>query len=142
IPTSAIAATAVGFRVPAGALPAERTSIASPARWVRNPAAIWERPALWTQTNNTVGVVMESLLSCRSGSGPDFGIAGSRARVDRCTGTPELVAEREGHIDQPDQHRHFDQRSHHPGERLAGGGAVGGDRDRDGEFEIITRRGE
>ena len=39
------------------ALPAERTSMASPARWVRNPAAIWERPALWTQTNSTLGLV-------------------------------------------------------------------------------------
>jgi hypothetical protein len=45
-----------GLMVSAGALPAERTSILSPARWVRNPAAIWERPALWTQTNRTLGL--------------------------------------------------------------------------------------
>src|SRR4051794_38385861 len=52
-PTSAIAATAEGFTRSPGTEPAERTSTRSPARWVRNPAAICERPALWTQTNRT-----------------------------------------------------------------------------------------
>ena len=45
IPTSAMAATAAGLTASAGALPAERTSTAPPARAVRNPAAIWDRPA-------------------------------------------------------------------------------------------------
>ncbi len=56
IPTSAMASTAAGLTASAGALPAERTSMASPARAERNPAAIWERPALWTHTNSTDGL--------------------------------------------------------------------------------------
>ncbi|CKT20917.1 Uncharacterised protein [Mycobacterium tuberculosis] len=28
----------------------------SPAKWVNSPAAIWERPALCTQTNRTLGL--------------------------------------------------------------------------------------
>src|SRR5688500_1203689 len=67
IPTSAMASIAAGLRYSAGALPAERTSIAPAARWVRNPAAIWERPALWTQTNNTLGVVTETASFTRWG---------------------------------------------------------------------------
>ena len=35
----------------------------SPAEVVRNPAAIWERPALWTQTNRTVGFLAVSVLT-------------------------------------------------------------------------------
>ena len=47
---------ALGLRFTAdGAVPAERTSTASPARWVRKPAAICDRPALCTHTNSTVG---------------------------------------------------------------------------------------
>src|SRR5690606_11187430 len=54
-PCSAIAWTAAGLIESAGAEPAERTSMRSPARWRSQPAAIWERPALWTQTNRTLG---------------------------------------------------------------------------------------
>ena len=57
-PTSAIASTATGLTWSAGIEPADRTSTAPPDSAVRNPAAIWERPALWTQTNRTLGVVM------------------------------------------------------------------------------------
>ena len=64
MPTSAIAATAAGLIDSLGADPAERTSTRSPARWVSHPAAIWERPALCTHTNNTLGLV----LSWRAGS--------------------------------------------------------------------------
>jgi len=46
-----------GFELSVGTLRAERTSIASPARRDRKPAAICERPALYTQTNNSLGVV-------------------------------------------------------------------------------------
>jgi hypothetical protein len=56
MPTSAIAATAAGFTWSPGRLPAERTSTAPLDRAVRNPAAIWERPALCTHTNSTDGV--------------------------------------------------------------------------------------
>nr|KEP23677.1 hypothetical protein DA06_05930 [Georgenia sp. SUBG003] len=55
MPTSAMASTADGLTCSAGAEPAERTSIAPPARWFSQAAAIWDRPALWTQTNRTLG---------------------------------------------------------------------------------------
>ena len=50
MPSSAIASTAAGFTSSAGAEPADRTSTAPPDRWWVKAAAIWERPALWTQT--------------------------------------------------------------------------------------------
>src|SRR5664280_1594804 len=56
MPTSRMASTTAGSTCSAGRLPAERTSTAPAARAVRKPAAIWERPALCTQTNSTVGV--------------------------------------------------------------------------------------
>src|SRR5437763_1396221 len=56
MPTSAIASTATGLMRSPGAEPAERTSTLSPARWRSQPWAIWERPALWTQTNRTLGL--------------------------------------------------------------------------------------
>src|ERR1035438_6353115 len=56
MPTSAIAATADGLTWSPGMLPAERTSTSPPPRWARKPAAIWERPALCTQTNRTLGL--------------------------------------------------------------------------------------
>ena len=57
MPTSRIASTATGLIWSAGSEPAERTSTLSPARWRSQPAAIWERPALWTQTNRTLGLL-------------------------------------------------------------------------------------
>ena len=55
IPTSFMASTTAGLSWSAGSLPAERTLTRSPAfRWSR-PAAIWLRPALWTQTKRTSG---------------------------------------------------------------------------------------
>src|SRR5918994_2025520 len=59
MPTSDMACTASGLTWPAGSDPAERTSTAPEDRWDRNAAAIWDRPALWTQTNNTLGFDME-----------------------------------------------------------------------------------
>src|SRR3989304_4178808 len=53
MPSSAIAATTAGFNSPAGVLPAERTATRPPAWLSRSAAAIWLRPALWTQTNRT-----------------------------------------------------------------------------------------
>src|SRR6476661_4551975 len=63
MPTSAIALTAAGFTWSAGCEPAERTSISPLARVVRKAAAIWERPALWTQTNRTDGFLAVSVLT-------------------------------------------------------------------------------
>src|SRR5665213_3451905 len=40
----------------AGWLPAGGTSTRSPARCCRKPAAIWLRPALWKQTERTLGL--------------------------------------------------------------------------------------
>src|SRR4051812_6095489 len=55
MPISAMASTTAGLMSSAGADPAERTTMRSPAWWVRRAAAICERPALWTQTNRTSG---------------------------------------------------------------------------------------
>ncbi len=55
MPSSSIASTAVGLIWSAGMEPADRTSTAPPDRWRSQPAAIWERPALCTQTNSTLG---------------------------------------------------------------------------------------
>src|SRR6478609_8648492 len=55
MPASAMASTAAGFTLSAGWDPAERTSIAPFDSVVRNAAAIWDRPALWTQTKRTEG---------------------------------------------------------------------------------------
>src|SRR3712207_1690333 len=41
--------------------PAERTSTWPPLRWFRKPAAIWERPALWTHTNRALGRAVVSV---------------------------------------------------------------------------------
>jgi hypothetical protein len=60
-PTSFIASTAEGLTRSPGTEPAERTSIRSPARWERKPAAICERPALWTQTNSTEASGLEGI---------------------------------------------------------------------------------
>src|SRR3954462_12781160 len=76
MPTSAIASTAAGLIVSAGADPAERPSTASPARCRSQPAAIWERPALWTHTNSTLGL---SLIRRSS--------AGGETRVLGCSTT-------------------------------------------------------
>ena len=57
-----MASTAAGLTLSAGAEPAERTSIRPSPRVVRNAAAIWERPALWTQTNRTEGFLAVSAV--------------------------------------------------------------------------------
>jgi hypothetical protein len=74
IPSSAIATTAAGLIWSAGSVPAERTSMRSPARWLSSPAAIWERPALCTQTNKTLGLSAISVHSSRTHSGAVAGI--------------------------------------------------------------------
>src|SRR5260370_11681221 len=56
IPISAIASMAAGLTVLAGSEPPEKTSTRSPARCLRQPAAICERPALCTHRNMTLGL--------------------------------------------------------------------------------------
>src|SRR3954447_21655909 len=60
--TSAMASTAAGFTFSAGCDPADRTSTAPLDKDVRNAAAIWDRPALWTQTKRTEGLPAGSVL--------------------------------------------------------------------------------
>src|SRR5205814_9916094 len=55
IPASRMASTATGLISSAGSLPADGTRSRAPARRSRKPAAIWLRPALWTQTKRTAG---------------------------------------------------------------------------------------
>src|SRR5512143_1462664 len=132
MPTSAMAATTAGLTVEAGADPAERTSTWPPARWVRKPAAIWERPALCTHTNSTDGRDSDTDATLRGGHR-----LGGQGR-----GLGEAAADGHGDRDQADQDRDFDERADHAGESLAGGGAEGGDGHRDGQLEVVARRGE
>src|SRR6266540_6398597 len=55
MPTSAIAVTTEGWTSSAGALPADRTRTLPAAYRSSSAAAIWLRPAFWTQMNRTVG---------------------------------------------------------------------------------------
>src|ERR1700722_5220083 len=96
----------------------------SPARWLNNAAAICERPALCTQTNRTLGL---SAISWGSSVG---------------LGSEQPIQKRQGHVDQSDQHRYFDQWADYPGQGLPGSDAVGGDRYRDGQLKIVAGGGE
>ena len=62
IPRSRMASTAAGLIVLAGSEPPDQATAWSPARWVKKPSAIWERPALWVHRNSTVGRV--SVVRC------------------------------------------------------------------------------
>ena len=60
----------------------------------------------------------------------------------RVRGRREEAAGPEAHVDQGDEDGHLDERADDAGQGLAGGDAEGGDRDGDGEFEVVARRGE
>ena len=96
MPTSAIACTAAGLIWSAGCEPADRTSTAPSDRWVRNAAAIWDRPALWTQTNNTLGRDMDISPPSKSGDG----VGDDDAVSGRCG-----VGKQQQHQPQPEQRR-------------------------------------
>jgi hypothetical protein len=66
MPTSAMAWTAAGLISLPGSDPPDQAIAWSPARWVKKPSAIWERPALWMRTNNTVGLASVILTSTRA----------------------------------------------------------------------------
>src|SRR5674476_347106 len=94
MPTSAIAATAEGFTWSPGMLPAERTSTCPLLRWIRNPAAICDRPALCTQTNRTLGLsdmgwVPFEENGCRLGVVQDLAEQGGDAGLDVVTDRPD-----------------------------------------------------
>ena len=63
MPRSAIAAIAAGLTWTPGSVPPDQAMAASPAWWVKNPSAIWERPALWVHRNSTTGVPVFALPS-------------------------------------------------------------------------------
>src|ERR1700758_5110976 len=92
MPSSAIAATAAGLICSAGSVPAQRTSMRSRARCVSSAAAIWERPALCTHTNKTLGLAAITRRSNR------FDSLGEQS-----------WAKRQRDIDKRDEDRDFDQ---------------------------------
>ncbi len=55
IPRSRMASTAAGLTAWPGSEPPDQATARRPAMCSKNPMAIWERPALWTQRNSTVG---------------------------------------------------------------------------------------
>src|ERR1700684_1219776 len=67
-PISAMAWTTAGLSWLAGCDPAEVTRTRQAASWSRRAAAIWDRPALWVQTNSTSGgSVMLAAFRVRGG---------------------------------------------------------------------------
>src|SRR3954447_1447820 len=134
MPSSAMASTATGLILSAGSDPADRTVTLSPARCLRYPAAICERPALCTQTNRTVG------LSVMARASRDPSTGGSTAGEPRTCGG-DLVGQgcgvgvQEGDETQPERtgdELHEDEHGHrgrgdagegvgeHPGDRHGG----------------------
>src|SRR4249919_3776376 len=113
IPTSAMAATAAGFTSAAGSEPPDETSAPSPARCRSHPAAIWERPALCTHRNTTLGGVPDSVVVltdaplraayCNVRGSADVGQArGRAARHDRAiVRDPFSCATRRVHLAAP-----------------------------------------
>ena len=55
MPTSAIAVTADGLTSLPGSDPPDHATARSPARWLNQPSAICDRPALCTHRNSTFG---------------------------------------------------------------------------------------
>lgn len=53
IPTSRIAATAAGLTSTSGSEPPDHAMARPLARWLNQPSAICDRPALWTHKNST-----------------------------------------------------------------------------------------
>src|SRR6516225_3103053 len=114
-PISAMAWTTAGLSWPAGWDPAEVTRTRPAAWWSSRAAAIWDRPALWVQTNSTSGMSamrgvlsgLTSELGWRFGAGPagpgrvdDDGQAGADRAADdlggdergcRCGGDPGIA---------------------------------------------------
>ena len=86
MPFSAIAATAAWLSSAAGSEPPEKTSTRSPARWRIQPAAICDRPALWTHRNSTLG-----LRSVRSDSSRTSARRRSLVRRSTRTGTQVVI---------------------------------------------------
>src|SRR5262245_7176444 len=63
MPTSAMARTADGLTSLPGSDPPDHATARSPARWLNQPSAIWDRPALWTHRNSTTGLPSSAFRS-------------------------------------------------------------------------------
>src|SRR5215468_6719780 len=70
-PISAMACTTAGLSWSAGCDPAEVTRTRPAAWWWSSAAAIWDRPALWVQTNSTWG--MSAMAGAFQGSASELG---------------------------------------------------------------------
>src|SRR5262249_62369209 len=115
-PIWACGSRAAGLIVAARAVPAGRTTTRRRAWWSRRGAAIWERAALWTQTNR---------------------ISGIRSVIDDLRGVEE-ADQREGQrrADELHDDEHRRRRRGDPGEAVGkgagdgdgGGGGAGGGR--------------
>jgi hypothetical protein len=66
MPASAMASIAAGLISLPGSEPPDQATPLSPARWVKKPSAICERPALCVQWNSTVGLPSLTLPSTRA----------------------------------------------------------------------------
>src|SRR6185437_6435184 len=100
-PISAMAATTAGLSWLAGWDPAEVTRTRPAAARSRRAAAIWDRPALWVQTNRTSGMRSIGRPSClahgRGRSSFGGGRAGEQGYGQRGTeGTAEDLGGDEG----------------------------------------------
>src|SRR3954454_15656083 len=85
--TSCIARTAEGLISLPGSEPPDHATARPAARWLNQPRAIWDRPALCTQANNTVGIEL-------TGSG-DVGVVGEDDVDGRQVGV-EVAGEADG----------------------------------------------
>src|SRR5215471_17175547 len=123
-PISAMAATTAGLSWSAGCDPAEVTRTRPAAWWSSRAAAIWERPALWVQTNITSG--MSAMAGPFRGSASELGglFGADPATPDRVDGDRQQGAD----------HAADDLGSDERGRRCRGDAGVGaGERPADGD---------
>ncbi len=62
MPRSAMTAMAAGLISPCGSDPPDHATVPPPAKWLKQPGAIWDRPALWLHRNNTTSISLCELL--------------------------------------------------------------------------------
>src|SRR5437763_5927223 len=134
IPASAIASTATGLTVLAGSEPPEKTSTWSPARCSSQAAAIWERPALCTHRNTTLGLSL--LKSSTIGTVAPFVISSLGEDAICWIEQPDQPVG-DGGSDELHQDEHRRRRRLDAGERVGQGAG-----DRDGGVGKARRRRE
>src|ERR1035441_11000402 len=57
-------------------------------------------------------------------------------------GTVKAALRPQRHVDQANEHGHLDERTDHPGKGLSASDPKDTDADRDGQLEVVARRGE